>query len=240
MQEVKFEITDYGKEVVRECILTKKQLLLTQYKIGSSYDYEPLPSQTDIYGTTLLTEFSKNALPMSMTRANQDKIVLTIVLNQYVGPFTFGEAGIFFENKLFAILVYKLPIEKTINGSYNDVVSINFIIQFENIGSLTSVDITNHFLHDLPSVLTEEQLPPYDNSISNTYIIENYKNTGFYAVAVWNTTTNAWQFITSNLVFKPKCVVGTDEKGELIELEEFSVDNYLVLDANGNLNFNLH
>ena len=237
---IKFEITDYGKEVIRECVLTQTQLELTSYKIGSFYGYEPTPNQTDIIGSVLATENSTYALPLSMTRANQDKIVLTIVLNQYIGPFTFGEVGIFYDNKLFCILVYKNPIEKTIGGNYNDVVAINFVIQFEDIGDTVSVDITNHFLHDLPSVLTENDLPPYDSSMSNTYIVENYRNSNFYAIAVWNTTANDWQFITANLVFKPKVFVGTDENGKLVDLEDFPVDRYLVLDNNGNLNFNLH
>ena len=92
----------------------------TYYVLGSGTGYTPQPTDNQIHGTQVYSAQWSNGQVV-----NSNVLYYGITLGYNVGPFTFGEVGLFMSNGvLFALAVLDLPIVKSVgtsSGSGNEI-----------------------------------------------------------------------------------------------------------------------
>lgn len=108
-------------------------LTMTSFKLGTGVNYVPSGAQTDIQGSTVYT-----GLPGLPIYENQNTLKYPVYLGDSLGPYTYGEIGLFFGNVLYAICVFdemitKYPLDPVANTGgavvtdlYVPIVSTNY------------------------------------------------------------------------------------------------------------------
>jgi hypothetical protein len=82
-------------------------LTMTSFRLGTGSNYVPDPSQTALVGTTVYT-----GLPGHPLLENQNTLKYPLYIGDSVGPITYGEIGLFYNNTLYAICVYEVLLTK--------------------------------------------------------------------------------------------------------------------------------
>lgn len=144
-------------------------ITVTSYKLGSAFGYVPQPADTNIHGTLIYT-----GLPSAPLVANANVVKYSAYLDYNLGPFAFGEIGLFVGTTLFALatgdeLVQKVAITGTSTGNairideYLSVVSTNYAMWLDLSTS------NNEF--QMAILGSVDQLPPSAQATPNAYII---------------------------------------------------------------------
>lgn len=160
-------LTDAGIAALQSAVTP---LILQSYKLGSAYGYIPATTDTDIHGTLIY-----QGAPSAPVVINANVVKYQFYLDFTLGPFDFGEFGLYMQNgDLFALatgnsLISKTPITTT-PGSGN---AIRVDAYLSMVGGSFNmwVDQTESNelrLAVLPSV---DQLPPSKDAIPNCYVI---------------------------------------------------------------------
>lgn len=101
---------------------------LTTFKVGSGTGYTPDPdTDTDLHGIVLYT-----GLISGYVRQGDGSLLLTCVLPAEVGPFVFGELGIYTDTgALFAVAVLETPIDKpsSTNSGFGTTFTFNALLK---------------------------------------------------------------------------------------------------------------
>lgn len=90
-------------------------LVMTSFRLGTGVNYVPSTAQTQLQGSTLYT-----GLPGLPVYENQNTLKYPLYLGDTIGPVTYGEIGLFYNNTLYAICVFdtlvtKLPLDPVAN-----------------------------------------------------------------------------------------------------------------------------
>jgi len=139
------------------------------YKLGSAFGYIPEPADTNIHGTLIFS-----GVPSSPLLVNANVVKYSIFLDYNLGPFNFGEVGLFVGTTLFALatgdeLIPKIPISSGATGNairideYLSVVETNYEMWLDLIPS------NNEF--QMAILASPDQLPPSATAVPNAYII---------------------------------------------------------------------
>ena len=103
-----FVITSLGESVASVATPTGPWINIVEFRIGSNYDTPPSVFDTDLKGGTLYS-----AAPSSYARLDTDTIGIRCELPANVGPFTFGEIGLYLPGGvLFARASFGAPQHK--------------------------------------------------------------------------------------------------------------------------------
>lgn len=163
---MRVQLTDAGAALLNA---NQGPIQVSTYKLGSSYGYIPVGSDTNIHGSLVYT-----GAPSQYFVVNANVVKYSVLLDYNLGPFTFGEIGIFTSTGvLFALatgdeLLNKIPISLQ-NGN-----SIRLDIYLSMVGQnyqmwLDYADTNNNFrMAVLNSV---DGLPPVSQATPNTYIV---------------------------------------------------------------------
>lgn len=163
---MRVQLTDAGAALLNA---NHGPIQVSTYKLGSSYGYIPAGSDTNIHGSLVYT-----GAPSQYFVVNANVVKYSVLLDYNLGPFAFGEIGIFTSTGvLFALatgdeLLNKIPISLQ-NGN-----SIRLDIYLSMVGQnyqmwLDYADTNNNFrMAVLNSV---DGLPPVSQAAPNTYII---------------------------------------------------------------------
>ena len=90
-------------------------LVMTSFRLGTGVNYVPDLAQTQLQGTVVYT-----GLPGLPVYENQNTLKYPLYLGDSLGPLTYGEIGLFYNNTLYAICVFdtlvtKLPLNPVAN-----------------------------------------------------------------------------------------------------------------------------
>lgn len=142
---------------------------VSSYKLGSAFGYVPDPTDTNIHGTLVYT-----GAPSQYFVVNSNVVKYSVVLDCAIGPFSFGEIGLFTSTGvLFALatgdeLLSKIPTTVTGANSIRADIYLSMVNQNYEMW-LDYPDSSNEFrLAVLQSV---DQLPPTSQASPNAYIV---------------------------------------------------------------------
>jgi hypothetical protein len=142
---------------------------VSSYKLGSAFGYVPAPTDTDIHGTLVYT-----GAPSQYFVVNSNVVKYSVVLDYSLGPFNFGEIGLYTSTGvLFALatgdsLLSKIPVTSPGGNAVRADIYLSMVNQNYEMW-LDYPDSSNEFrLAVLQSV---DQLPPVSNATPNAYIV---------------------------------------------------------------------
>ena len=165
---MKFVVTDAGLSAAQRARANGYQISLTQFKVGSAYNYNPSSSDTSLHGTELHTGgISGFAI------IDPNTVQYTCIMDQDVGTFSYGEIGLYLEDgTLFALAAQPRVTEKLRGGpsSAGNKVAIEAqlkLTQAEAIFNFDVLQLANAKLLELKSVA---QLKPPVISDTNAYL----------------------------------------------------------------------
>ncbi len=167
-------------------------ITLTTFKLGSSYNYVPAPSDTDVHGSVLFS--GTPSLPVAV---DANLVKYGMLLDLSVGPFDFGEIGLYdASNQLFALAASSTLIHKEHQGG-NPILANTMRLE----AYLTMVGVNYHMFLDfhrndnflrIPSFQTVDQLPAVVNTTPNVYTVQAVG--GLPATLAWADRYGKWSF----------------------------------------------
>lgn len=185
---------------------------LSHYKLGHSYGYPPDADATEIVGPIVY-----DGVPSAPVIQNSNLLCYTIYLDRTVGPFSFGEVGLYLpDGTLFATGVNADPIFKTLQDGGNPIVIDCYVPTDTNVRAAFAA-ITNSFSQlRLPTLTSVEELPKATDTPSNAFIVPspNGNESNLLAVAASNTWT-----ITSYNTYVAEAILSADvDSGQVIDV----------------------
>lgn len=158
--------------------------VLSAAKLGSGVNYIPSVTDTAIHGTEVYS-----IVPSFAQALNTNVLVYTVYLEPSIGPFNFGEIGLFLPgNILFALganssLLAKTPNTPTGNGN-----GIKIDCYISTVGSTHTIysSVTNTEISSLNAFGSIDALPSAVTTQSNAYIVPNPVSPDQSLIAVSN------------------------------------------------------
>lgn len=194
-------------------------ITLSPFELGSAYNYTPSPTDTNIHGSLLFT-----GNPSAPVAISANIIKYSMYMDYSVGPFNFGEIGLYHAGQLFALGVSSTLIDKLAMGPgpgnsiridiYLSVVGSNYTMWFDLAES-------NNAFHMaiLPSV---DALPQSANATPNAYIVQGADSTqsAIFAftdgVGLWN--FDCYQYNNIGVA----SIIATDNMSVTIALSQYN------------------
>lgn len=211
------QLTDYAVGV----LASNPSPQLQAFKVGSAFGYVPLPTETDIQGTTL---FTGQVAPPVVLNANVVKYVVS--MDSTVGDFQYGELGYYHDGQLFALAVADSPsLKKKTGADAGNIVRFDAYLTVvgENYAMVVDqADSSNQFM--MAGLSTIDQLPPVNNTLPNAYIISGASGdqSSFMAYTdrrgLW--AFDAYQFGDT----LPATVTAADTQSVTIQMTSFNED----------------
>jgi hypothetical protein len=136
-----FKITQVGLDAASIATPTGPFIEIASYKIGSGYNYTPVVGDTDIHGALL-----HSGIPSSYSINSSGFIDIVMVMDIDVGPFQFGEIGLYLQSgELFALAAFETLQQKLVAGE-NQVGSrwkIHGLIKLAESAAIIDVTVEN-------------------------------------------------------------------------------------------------
>jgi hypothetical protein len=164
-------------------------ITLSTFKLGSASGYIPSPTDTDIHGTLIYTG---GISPYVVINANI--VRYSCYLDYDLGPFQFGELGLFTDTGvLFALAVNDVLIDKIKGGDTGNSIRLDSYLSMVQQNYQMWLDYASTSNKFAMAVLgSVDQLPPPQNAVPNAYIISGRtaQQSGFIAYTdrngLWN------------------------------------------------------
>jgi hypothetical protein len=142
---------------------------VSSFQLGSAFGYTPAPTDTNIHGTLVYT-----GAPSQYFVVNSNVVKYTVILDYSLGPFSFGEIGLFTSTGvLFALatgdeLLSKIPVTSAGGNAIRADIYLSMVNQNYEMW-LDYGDTNSDFrMAVLQSV---DQLPPSSQAAPNAYVI---------------------------------------------------------------------
>lgn len=231
-------ITTAGLAALADAELGGLKVVIPQFRIGSAYDYTPAISDTNLRGALLYTGTTSNFYVDAL-----GQIHYTCWMNETVGPFTYGEIGLYLEDgTLFALgALTELQVKTaTSSGSRGNVISFDTIIDIDN-GQATITTVVNDIAEaKLLAIAGVHQLLPPLTSPSNAYLIEETDDYGNNMLAyrasdtAWNFNTHGYYLIGDGVATDVTSGSLESPQLEAIDVGTFPRGRFIVLFVSGN------
>jgi hypothetical protein len=146
-------------------------LVMTSFRLGTGVNYVPDMGQTQLQGSTVYT-----GLPGLPVYENQNTLKYPLYMGDNIGPLTYGEIGLFYNNTLYAICVFdtlvtKLPLDSvgntggaSVTDFYVSIVSANYEMY------ANSAQANTYKVSVLASVA---ELPQSTTTTTNLFVIQD-------------------------------------------------------------------
>ena len=193
-------VTNAGLAALNTAIANNTTLDITKFSIGTSADYTPSRSQTNILGTEVFNQDSAEAedgAVLSVVKIGDYAYEISLFLDGTVGNFTIGEYAFkLSDGTLFAIGVLQATTEKTKNTSVitGNSVRLRGVFSIGNAGDTIQITVDESVFNSINIITTEAELPAINGGSANMYQIKNYNSTGVSAIAIKDVATNSWKY----------------------------------------------
>jgi len=144
-------------------------VVLGSYKLGDGIGYIPDINDTDIHGTEVAS-----GVPQKPIVVNANVLRYSTFIGRTVGPFQFGEIGLFLQNgDLFALACDDVLYDKESIGSDGEgnSVSLDAYVSISNGNFDIWIDLGMNNELRLPTIPSVDQLPPSHDAIPNIYAV---------------------------------------------------------------------
>ena len=161
MSVTPFVITTAGLAAATTAGTGGPKIDITQFKLGSAFNYTPNAGMTGLNGSTLYTGVIASATPI-----NGDTMDIVLQIPAAAGPFDFGEIGIYMGSTMFAKCAYtslQSKLSDAVNG-VGSVYTIHALIKLADASAL--FNFTYNTITSIP-VITGSAVTAPDN-ISST------------------------------------------------------------------------
>jgi hypothetical protein len=190
---MQFVVTTAGIQAAADASLGGYKLVVPTFKVGSSYGYTPAAADVNIHGVELHSGSTSNFYVDA-----QGQIHYTCWMDDTVGPFTYGEVGLYLANGALFALGTTSALQAKVNstaGTRGNVVSIDTIVIVSNgIAVIQTVVNTISEAKFLRLGTLAQLLPPL-TSPTNAYIIDETDDYGNNILA-YRASDTAWAFST--------------------------------------------
>src|ERR1700737_501966 len=212
-----FQTTTYGTTLLNA---NTGPITITSFKLGSGYNYIPAPSDTDIHGIQVFT-----GTPSIPFAANANLIKYSIYLDASVGPFDFGEIGLYVGSNLFALgtstsLIHKAQQLGADQGNslridaYISTVGTNYDMWFDLVAS------DNKFR--VASLTTPDVLPQSAQASPNVYIIQG-ADSNQSSILAYTDRLGLWNFDAYTYATSVQAtVIASDSMSVTISLADYN------------------
>jgi hypothetical protein len=142
---------------------------VASYQLGSDYGYIPEPTDTGIHGSLIYT-----GSPSQYFVVNSNVVKYSIVLDYSLGPFNFGEIGLFTSTGvLFALAVNDSLLDKIpATSAGGNAVRMDIYLSMVNQNYAMWLDYADTNSNFRMAVLNSvDQLPPTAQAAPNAYVI---------------------------------------------------------------------
>lgn len=182
------QLTNAGAALIQA---NQGPIQISTFKLGSAFGYIPSPTDTDIHGSLIYT-----GEPSQYITVNANVVKYSAYLDYNLGPFQFGELGLYTSTGvLFALaandqLLSKIPLQSTGNNSIRMDVYLSMVGQNYEMW-LDYAESSNQFhMAVLGSV---DQLPPPSQATPNAYIVSG-AGAGQSAFIAYTDRQGLWNF----------------------------------------------
>lgn len=193
---------------------------VSTFKLGSAFGYIPSPTDTNIHGTLIYT-----GSPSQYFVVNANVVKYSAYLDYNLGPFNFGEIGIYTSTGvLFALATGDQLIAKTPIGSGDTGNSIRLDLYLSMVGTnyemwLDYAETSNQF--QMAILGSVDQLPPPQTAVPNAYIITG-ASAGQSAYQAYTDRLGLWNFDAYAYANQVSATVtGFDSQSVTIALSEY-------------------
>jgi hypothetical protein len=164
----------------------------TSFELGSDYGYVPAGTDTNIHGTEVYS-----GAPSPYVVVNANVVKYSVYLDYPLGPFYFGELGLYVNGTLFALAVSSVLIQKlattTTAESGN---SIRLDVYLSMVGTnysmwLDYASSSNEF--QMAVLGSVDYLPQPQNAVPNAYVITG-AGSGQAAFLAYTNQSGLWNF----------------------------------------------
>lgn len=192
---------------------------ISTFKLGSAYGYIPSPGDTDIHGSMIYT-----GVPSQYFVVNANVVKYSAYLDYNIGPFQFGEIGLYTSTGvLFALgandqLLSKIPLSQTGDNSIRMDVYLSMVNQNYQMW-LDYAESNNQFhMAVLGSV---DQLPPPSQATPNAYVITGASSQQSSFLA-YTDRAGLWNFDAYAYADQAQAtIVGFDSQSVTIALSDY-------------------
>lgn len=205
---MQFIITNDGIASISSAMASGTPIHVDTFKVGSSVNYSPLQTDLALRGTT---HYTGSVLDYRVV--GTDTIEYLLLLGPNIGPFSFGEIGLYLNNgKLFALGSLSNLQYKSATVSNTPGVSIEIVasITYTNISSIVAYYLQVNAYSKLVEYATLALLPPTPIAASNGCIIRNTDDNGEPILAI-KVNESKWRFSNFSRVELAEPVAGTSD-----------------------------
>ena len=190
---MEFIITNAGFSAIQSAQIQGIELQITQYQVGSAYNYTPTPSMTGLQGTLLYTGGVGG-----FEVVNPNVIQYDIVMGPSVGTFEFGEVALLLaDGTVFAlaslpVLQSKRAATLTTSG---DTIVVQAQIVVTNASTAFTFQLVTNSEAQLPALGTVDALIPPGSAVANAFLCAQQDDVGNPVLALEDVNTR-WRFTT--------------------------------------------
>lgn len=231
-----FVITNAGLAAAIAATNNGAEIHITQFKLGATANYTPVATDTALRGNTVYT-----GAPFQYSIIDATTINIRCQLGANVGPFTFGEIGLYLNNgTLFALASYPTLQQKlsvTTDGIPH-IVNLNCLLKLAQGTGIFNVDST--FSANVREVATFSAVssPANTNNSPNALLVME-ESAGNKTTLLMKRTANTWTPINFVTVTTGTTTASTANSSTIADWSKYApgtpIKRLLVQDTNGRM-----
>lgn len=180
---------------------------LTTFKVGSGTGYTPGLGDTALHGSVLYTGTITGYI-----RQGDGSLLVSCVLPLDVGPFTFGEIGLFTQaGDLFALSCLPTTVQKisSLNGGFGDTYTYNGLLKLGSSATTIELPGVGPMEYPVQYVATWDALEPAPLAGPSLYvtIISEADNKGDLSTLVRKPTDGKWSIQSNFLAVRRTAII---------------------------------
>jgi len=196
-------------------------VVVNTFQLGSAYNYTPEPTDTAIHGTEVFS-----GIPTTPIAVNANIVKYSLFLDYPLGPFQFGEFGLYVGATLFALGTTSQLEQKLALTSVDPGNAIRIDIYLSMVGSNYAMwlDLNQSNNSFRMGVLqSPDYLPPSSGAVPNAYVVQG-ANVSQSAFLAYTDTNGLWNFDAYDFAQQAAATItATDNSSVTLAFSQYAV-----------------